>query len=456
MKKRLLFFFTLTLNCFLQSYGVEINGIYYSLDSSTNQAEVAESPYNNKYSGDIDIPSTVTYEGKTFDVTKIGLKAFYECQNVTSLSIPNSVTVIGSRAFEGCNLKTIVIPNSVTFIASKAFLNCFELKTITMGTGIIIIEESAFSNCTCLEKVIVKDLTSWCGIYFESMGSNPLYNANHLYSNEETEITELVIPNGVESISRYAFFGCKHIKSLSIPSSVKEIQDAAFADCVGLTNINIPNSVTFLSGFSYCSNLTSVTITNSVTEIGSGAFTWCSALTSVEIPNSVTWIHDYAFWGCEKMKSIILGSKVKTIEENAFYKCYALADVYCYAEKVPLTRNKPFDKSLIKNTTLHVPDSLVESYKAVEQWKDFKEIVAIPSSGIHQVNTNSVSVKNEGDQLTVEGVDDAETIEVYSMDGTKRGSAISKNGVAQINTNLKHGNVGIVKINNKSVKVIIK
>ena len=456
MKKRLLLYWGLTISCISQSYSVEINGIYYDLYSNGYQAEVVKSPDNNRYRGNIDIPSTITYEGTTYDVTIIGYGAFEQCKDVTSISIPNSVTEIGPRAFWGGVFKTMEIPNSVAYIGSLAFNNCYNLETITMGDGIKSIGESAFMNCSNLKKVIVKDLVTWCDILFESRTSNPLHYSNRLYNNENTEITELIIPDGIKTIRQFTFCSCKYISNIKFPNSVEVIEVNAFQNCDGLTNIIIPDGVKSLSGFSYCSNLTSVSIPNSVTDIANSAFSWCPALTSVVVPNSVTWIHGYAFIGCEGMKSITLGSGVKTLDNNAFYKCYALSDLYCYAENIPLTRDDPFDKSIIQKTTLHVPEESLEKYKTIEPWKSFKDIVALNSSGISNSPTYIVKVQSNGGQLTIEGVNNGEVIEVYSMDGTKRGFAISKNGVAQINTDLKSGNIGIVKINNKSVKVIIK
>lgn len=456
MKKRLLFIIALTLNCILHSYGVEISGIYYQLNSSTFQAEVVESPYYNRYSGSIDIPSTVTYGGTTYLVTQIGFRAFYDCKDITSISIPNSLTAIRTLAFSGCTIKEIMIPDSVTRIEDRAFLNCFELKTVTMGTGIKGIGESAFTNCSNLEKVIVKDLASWCGIYFESMGSNPLYYAHHLYSDENTEITELVIPDGTEIVMQNAFFGCNNINSVTIPNSVKEIGHYAFFGWDKLKSVEIPYGVTKLNGFSSCTNLTSVSIPNSVKTIGDGAFMTCQSLTSIDIPNSVEMISEYAFKECNNMKSITLGNGIRRIGHNVFDKCKELADVYCYAERVPNTYDETFDKSIIKNVTLHVPETSVNDYAAKDPWNGFKEIVAIPSSGIGQVSTIETSVKCEGDQLTIEGIDNGLTVELYSLNGEKRGSAVGKNGAARIDTNVRPGSIVVVKMGDKSVKVIVK
>ena len=290
---------------------VNVGTLYYYLDRSNNLAEVTSMPSGN-YTGDIEIPSSITYAGTNYDVTSIGDKAFAwgygltsvtipnsvtsigdnafsKCRNLTSVTIPNSVTSIGQSAFYQCSgLTSITIPNSVTSIGSTAFQYCSGLTSVTIGNGVTSIGSGAFSGCSGLQKVIVTDIAAWCGIQFDYR-TNPLLEANHLYSDENTEITELVIPNSVTSIEKNTFCGCSGLTSVTIGNSVTSIGYYAFEGCSGLTSITIPNSVTSIGNgaFALCSGLTSVTIPISVTSIGEWAFNGCSGLTSIEskIPN---------------------------------------------------------------------------------------------------------------------------------------------------------------------------
>ena len=222
---------------------VQIGDLYYNLDATSQTAEVA---VNGNASGEIIIPSSVTYNSVSYSVTSIGMEAFRDCTGLTSVTIGNSVTSIGKYAFLGCtDLISITIPNSVTSIGFGAFRSC-------------------------------------------------------------TGLTSVTIPNSVTSIGYGAFRSCTGLTSVTIPNSVTSIGEYAFASCTGLTSVTIPNSVTSIGdyAFQYCTGLTSVTIGNSVTSIGNYAFYRCSGLTSIEIPNSVTSIGEYAFASCTGLTSI--------------------------------------------------------------------------------------------------------------------------------------------------------
>lgn len=191
------------------------------------------------------------------------------------------------------------------------------------------IRNDAFYGCNDLKKVIVKDIAAWCSVIFSNFSSNPLNYAHHLFSDDNTEITNVVIPYSVTSIGNYAFSGCSCLTSVTIPNSVTSIGSMAFNGCHGLTSVTIGNSVTSIGegAFRSCSGLTSVTIPNSVTTIGSYAFSGCSGLTSVTIPNSVTSIGDDAFSGCGGLTSISIPNSVITIGSGAFLLCTGLTSV---------------------------------------------------------------------------------------------------------------------------------
>ena len=142
-------------------------------------------------------------------------------------------------------------------------------------------------------------------------------------------IKNIVIKNGLTSVSDFAFHGCKGLTSITIPDSITSIDDGAFFGCTGLTNITIPDSVTSIgdSAFYECTSLTNIAIPENVTSIGSSSFRFCSGLTSITIPNSVTRIGNFAFSGCTGLTNITIPDSITSIGYNAFSDCTGLTSI---------------------------------------------------------------------------------------------------------------------------------
>ena len=206
------------------------------------------------------------YDASAINNTSIGDNAFNSCYSITNITIPNSVTSIGDKAFYMCGLTDIIIPCSVTSISDCAFAHS-SLTSITIPDSVTSIGDEAFYYCA---------------------------------------LPSITIPDSVTSIGNSAFGECYSLKDVVIPNSVTSIGSFAFGYCYSLTNITIPDSITSIdnSTFMQCSTLTNITISSNVTSIGDEAFKDCYSLTNITIPDSVTSIGDYAFDKCENLESI--------------------------------------------------------------------------------------------------------------------------------------------------------
>ena len=370
------------------AHDFKIDGIYYrivhTIQSSGKVSITAEVTHEGvvpgslyEYSGDVVIPSSVSYEGKEYSVASIGSQAFYLCRNLTSITIPNSVKSIGESAFQGCRgLTNVTIPSSVTSIKSYAFEGCSGLTSVTIPNSVKSIGQSAFEGCRGLTNITIPNsITDILDYTFFGCSG----------------LTSVTIPNSITCIRRNAFYGCSGLTSVIIGNSVTDIHDAVFYECsnlktvINLSNltiyegskkngyvgyyadkiINAPNGSIegeFIFGevdddnalcgylgnatqlilpenykggnyvignsvFKDYRNFTSVTIPNSVTGIGQSAFSGCSSLTSVTIPSSVTSIGDKAFLGCSGFTRITIPNSVAYIGESAFYDCSNLKTV---------------------------------------------------------------------------------------------------------------------------------
>ena len=259
------------------------------------------------------------------NITEVGYDAFWNCDALTSVTIPNSVTSIGEGAFLGCSkLKSFYgkfASEDNRCLIIDGVLNSFApagLTTYTIPNSVTSIGYAAFYGCSALKSFYGK---------FASEDNRCVIIDGVLHSFAPAGLTSYTIPNSVTSIGDYAFEGCYALKSVTIPNSVTEIGDYAFIGCSALTSINIPNSVT---------------------EIGAEAFHGCFALTSVTIPNSVTEIGEYAF-----------------------YYCLALKEVYCEATTPPTGGRNMFSNNA-SGRKIYVPAASVDAYKAADGWSDYR------------------------------------------------------------------------------------
>lgn len=325
-------------------------------------------------------------------VTEIGHAAFRNCTGLVSITLPNSITTMTGDIFWGCTgltyvyisdlnawfnidfgkvssnplsyahklylngelITNLIIPNTISTIKQYSFQGCSSLETVTIPTSVSSIGIGAFGECSGLHAVYISDLAHWCGINFANYESNPVNCATNLYLNN-TLVTDMSIPSGVQSIGNYAFRNAQCLTSVVVPESVTSLGQEAFRFCTNISSItwNAINCNLVEDGsynhyhFEYCSNLTEFTlgeqvrvipdylcynltkingihIPNSVKEIGKYAFYSCGNMTSVKLGNQIEKIGTYAFYNCSKADSIVMPNTVTELGMYAFYGCSAM------------------------------------------------------------------------------------------------------------------------------------
>ena len=408
---------------------VLIDGIWYILDKTLLTAEVVAPVKGSPlYQGDVVIPESVEYEGITYSVTSIGMGAFMGCTELTSLTIPPSLTEMWDDAIDGCS---------------------------------------------ALQRINISDLSAWLRVegkaYYLDFVGNSTISTIPLYLNGEP-LCEVVIPGDIETILGCSFYGAPLITSLYIPdNSVYRIDYFAFFECSNLTFAKFGNSVGSLGYFSFIgTNLKTLIINNDATPpsspsldemvfdsrdiplyvpygslstyqndetnpyhpgqtfkffrnmrefiispdsiyygldpetqtakvISTDFYVMDEAPTDVRIPETidcdgvtytVTALGLKAFELSSAMTRLTLPGTITSVDDEVLNRCTALTEVYCYAEEVPAATGRAFWGSSASQAVLYVPAASLEAYRAASPWNTFADIRPITTTAISQLDAS--------------------------------------------------------------------
>ena len=279
-------------------------------------------------------PFARVYLGYTFTVTKPATwgEWLYDAQAQTLTRLSDNLTLqtvtasgtsltIGEQySFQSTQLDlTGAITDAdgtaytITALGDAAFRGS-QLTAITLPDGLESIGSYAFYGCTSLAAIDIPASVT-------SIGANVFYDC--------TSLTAVTLPDGLESIGNGVFRGCSELTSIDIPASVTSIGEYAFYGCSSLAAVTLPDGLQSIGedAFRGCRALTSIDIPASVTSIGAGAFDGCSRLAAVTLHDGLESIGSYAFNGCTSLTAIRIPGTVKTVEDNSFYGCSALASL---------------------------------------------------------------------------------------------------------------------------------
>lgn len=354
-----------------------IDGLYYDLDTSSRTATVTyQTMETDNYASlpaSVKIPETVTYNGVTFTVTKIADSAFGYCKSMEEISIPGTVTEVGTTSY---------------FYRDLPFHDCTSLKKVRFEDGKQSISLGAygsnaeysrglFASCP-LEEVYIgrnviydkydSSLNSFA-YHPEYYGYSAFYNQPKLakvtFSSTVTEIPEYLFYKNiamtltdlpkVKTIGKSAFEGCSKLTTLNLGQDLMTVGDRAFYNCTNVTKLTFPDAITTIGDetFYNCSSVTEVTVGSKLQSIGISAFEGCSSFTAIILPDNFTSMGASAFEDCKKLTVAKLGNSLTAVPAGAFKNCIALSEMTVPASSVSIGDQAFYNDSALAVITMN-------------------------------------------------------------------------------------------------------
>lgn len=381
-------------------------GLNYTILSEADKTcEVGKNSENAE--GEVVIPEYAISDGTEYKVTALGTDAFYLNIPMTSISIPETVTVIRSQALSRClGLTEVIIPNSVTEMDSRAMYACNYLERLTISSGMREINPETFSGCPWLEEIIIPD------------GVEIIYNEAFNYCGRATKLD---LGSTVTSIGKMAFAGCGYLKEVNIPASVREVGEEAFGYCPSIGTVTIEESneeISFgINAFGdsrYAHDPDVVAKINTLTI--NRPFTCISTV-----------VNELPFAKKTTLESVNIGTLVTDLPADTFSGCDNISAVNVAATQCPSASSSTFSSSIFSKALLSVPENSVEAYRQHNVWGRFSTIKGVPSG---DTAVSTLDMDNDGET------------EYYDLNGRR------------INSQPPHG-IYLIKKSNLYEKVIL-
>lgn len=393
-----------------------IDGLYYDLDKSNHTATVTyETKGSNNYAllpADVVIPESVTYEGITYSVTKIGAQAFQNCSSITEVTVGKELKNIGARAFLNCKSFTaMLLPDEFTTMGESAFEGCIKLTVVKLGKSLTAVPAHAFKNCVALSEMDIPASV-------KSIGDQAFYN--------DSTIAVVTMREGLETIGNEVFWNNSGVRSFVIPGTVQTIGTNSFYGCTNTSTLRFKDGdgiLTIDTKDTHSRKIDDMTVNISSSEerekyrdrkydyfydcpiktlylgrnlkydysnsisIYKGAiyrpwdtetrasapFANSTTLTNVTVGPKVTFVYDHLCDGCSDLSNVVLGSALQSINDYAFANCIKLLSI-TYPASLDSIGNYAFSGCKILSST-----SFQESSDHELKIKDasFKDCVAL-------------------------------------------------------------------------------
>ena len=363
--------------------------LYYQISNYNNFQVAIIAPNTTNWNGyvkpigNLVIPSSVNYDGVDYTIVSVGARAFFECSELTSVEIPNSVTYIGERAFSyDYALETVILPTGLSTIEGLTFTNCQSLTSITLPDSLTMIKGKAFQLCESLSFISFPNT-------LQSIGNDAFWNCTSLGG-------ELVLPPSLQTIGSSCFYGCSSLSGvLTIPESITNISSSCFSGCSSLTGVLFPDDLSSISEY---------------------AFGGCTSLSGeLVIPDQCISVGSIAFSSCSNLSSLTIGASVSSIDLGAFMNCSGLEVIHCNTPTLPYSPPVLYgDYGVFENVPTDIPVYVnclaLDQFQTSPHWSRFTNIQGVlflgaPSLTVEVNNpeygtAEVVSIPEDCDNLT--------------------------------------------------------